>query len=260
MKKKLLIIVAIFIVIGLSFKIFFPSVSDIIRKVVNKYGSEVTGTDVSISSVDFSLKNGNVTINGFAIGNAKGYSEDNLFKLGKISATVDLKSITKDVIIVKDITILEPDVTYELKGIKSNVNRVKENINSYMASKKSDTKEVVKETEVKSDKPAKKVIIENVLIKGGKVNLASDMVGKLTLPMPAIKLKDIGKSTGGATPAMALSKVFNSILNGATSVVKEAGVGVGAIANGAKDAVSGAAGEVGGAVKEIGGSLKGLFD
>ncbi len=258
MKKKLIILFAIVVVVGVGVKLFSPSLNDIIKKVVNKYGSEVTGTNVDIDAVDFSLMDGNVSIKGFDIANPEGYAQPSLFELGEVSATVDIKSVTKDVIIVKEIKILAPKVTYELDGITSNVSVIKENIANYLASKKADAKEEVKEEKTDDNKQEKTVIIEKVLIKDGEVNLAASLIGdnKMLLPLPAITLKDIGKEKGGASIGEALSKVFDGLLSGATSVVKEAGAGL----NMVKDGVGEVAGEVGSAVKDVTGAIGGLFD
>ena len=51
-------------------------------------------------------------------------------------------------------------------------------------------------------------MINNVIVKDGKVNLTMAVLGgkQITAPLPDIHLKDIGKEKGGATPAQAFEQ------------------------------------------------------
>ncbi|MCF7848528.1 MAG: hypothetical protein K9M45_06730, partial [Kiritimatiellales bacterium] len=88
--------------------------------------------------------------------------------------------------------------------------------------------------EPKEKKPAKKVIIEHLLIKDGKV--LAKVIGLPTAPIPLTTIEkfDIGKDDGGTSYGQAsveiISAIYDSIANavtglagGATDLIKGAG-------------------------------------
>ena len=120
-----------------------------------------------------------------------------------------------------------------------------------------------------------KVVISDFYIKGGKVNVSASLFkGKtMTTPLPDIHLTDIGKDSGGATPAEVVDQIITAITkssSGAASSLDLSSLGLadisgkaaemgGAAADAAKGALEGAVGGAGGAAKDVGGALKGLF-
>ncbi|HAA93147.1 MAG TPA: hypothetical protein DCE33_11915, partial [Rhodospirillaceae bacterium] len=124
-----------------------------------------------------------------------------------------------------------------------------------------------KASDDKDDPNAKKVIIENLYIRGGKIDISGGLLGekKLGTGLPTIHLKDIGKEGGkskGASPAEVAKKVIDAITGHASKAVvnlsdvkKLIGGQLGKIGSGASGAAK--------AVKEKAGGLldkgKGLF-
>ncbi|MHA1597142.1 MAG: hypothetical protein ACTSV1_00320, partial [Alphaproteobacteria bacterium] len=71
------------------------------------------------------------------------------------------------------------------------------------------------------DGAAPKLIIENLYIRGGEVNVSATFLGgkTLTTPLPDIHLKDIGKDKGGASPGEIASKVIDELTGSAGTAV-----------------------------------------
>ena len=92
----------------------FPSLENLIKKIVHDYGSKVIGTDVSISGVEFKPTTGYVAVNGIQIENPKQYKSKNLFYLDKIGVKINVSSLMDDLIIVDSIQIENPKITYEM--------------------------------------------------------------------------------------------------------------------------------------------------
>ena len=91
MKKRYIFLsVLVLIVVGVYF--FAPSLESIVQKVVHKYGSEITGTDVNLKGFKLSLTNGEGTISEITVANPKNYSSPYIFQLGEISVKVNIKS------------------------------------------------------------------------------------------------------------------------------------------------------------------------
>jgi hypothetical protein len=121
----------------------------------------------------------------------------------------------------------------------------------------------------------KQLIINDFILKKGKVNLAVEMAGgvlgdqAITADLPEIHLKDLGKKKGGASPAEIAKEIFAALYGKIQSPMvmgalndqlkKLGGAGIEEIGKAAK----GAAGIAEGAAKEAGGvtdKVKGLFE
>jgi hypothetical protein len=61
-----------------------------------------------------SANSGQGTLRGLSVGNPKGFKTPTAFELDEISLTLDIGSITSDPIVIKEIVVSAPRVTYEL--------------------------------------------------------------------------------------------------------------------------------------------------
>jgi len=272
MKKVLIGVGGLVAVIVVVLVVVWSSLDGIVKSAIETYGSEVTQTKVSVADVKLSLGSGEGSISGLNIGNPAGFSDPNLFKLGKISVKIDTNTVTQNPVVIDEVIIQSPSVSYEInKSGASNAEILKKNVaeatggggssGSSSAASEPSGEEV-------------KLIIRKLVIEGGKAKVKIAALGGLeqSVNIPRIQLKDIGKKSNGASAAEIAEQVSKSMLNGVTSAVSSLGVGkyIGKSADMFKDAagkvggvVSGAAGSVGdsvgGAAEKAGGALKGLF-
>ncbi|HAT35324.1 MAG TPA: hypothetical protein DCS82_06380 [Rhodospirillaceae bacterium] len=261
MKKLLIVLASIVIVIAVAVWLFFANIGDIIVAIVEKVGSDVTKVEVELDSADVETTSGKASLSGLSVGNPGGFKTDSAFELGKIAVTLDTNTLTKDVIVVKEVVIDKPHVTYEFGDKGSNLDQIQKNVQQASGGSQQ------KASDDKDDPNAKKVIIENLYIRGGKIDISGGLLGekKLGTGLPTIHLKDIGKEGGkskGASPAEVAKKVIDAITGHASKAVvnlsdvkKLIGGQLGKIGSGASGAAK--------AVKEKAGGLldkgKGLF-
>lgn len=250
MKTKYIIaIVAVVIAIIIGFVAFrvVGSLDKIIQAGIETYGTKITQADVSLDKVTTDLTNGQAALHGLKIGNPSGYKSDYLLKLDQISMTLDTSTITKNPVVIKEILIEKPSVIYELASGGSNVNALLKNIKNYTGT----------ESRGESSGKEHKMIIKDLIIKDGQVNLsATALKGKtVTTSLPDIHMKDIGKDKGGATPGEVAEKIMKQITSGATSAVGSLKNLPGAVT----DQLQGAGGAVKDKLGEAGEKLKGLF-
>ena len=160
--KKFSIFVLVIAVIATLTYFFFP-LETIVKKVVNKYGSEVTGTDVSLKGFNLSPMNGTVEIKEITLANPNNYKTKYAVKLGNIRVKVNMDSILTDNIIVDEIMVDEPIISYEMMSLtQNNISDILNNINKFTAS--SATEPTTAEVEKKAEETSsKKVIIKNIL-------------------------------------------------------------------------------------------------
>ncbi len=226
MKRGLLIggaIVVLVVVAVVAYVVL--NINPIIKDSVETYGSEITKVAVNLNEVDISPWSGKGKLTGLTVGNPKGYKTDSAFKLGAVSIDLDVGSITEDTVIIHEILIVAPEVTYELGPGGSNIDVIKKNVADFLGGgKKSDGGggEAAKPSgEAKSEEGGKKIIIENLIIRDGKVSVSAALLKgkKLSVPLPSIHLKDIGKDKGGASPGEVVEKIMAAVSDGATKAV-----------------------------------------
>jgi hypothetical protein len=154
-----------------------------------------------------------------------------------------LRSLFTDRIIVDEILIDGPEITYELGLGNSNIGRILENVESVTGTEEKPAQE---------PPPAqggKKVQINRLLITNAHVRISAKlMLGVAApIPLPTIDMRDIGKEKEGRTFGQVVADVFRAIgrgtLGAVTGTGKLIGKGAGAVghatAKGAKSVVGG---------------------
>ncbi len=207
--KKILIIIPVLIivlVVALSF-----SLNSIIRGSIETIGPKALGAEVKLQDLDISLLNGKGSLKGLFIGNPKGFKTESAFQLAEVRLSIDVKSVFSDRIVINEIFIDGPEITYE-KGMKGdNIKALIKNIESFAGADQKSGQDGGSKEPAKSET---KVQINNFIIKNGKVNMSmSALQGKkFSFPLPDIHMKDIGKDKEGTTVSKALGEVF-AVLN-----------------------------------------------
>lgn len=231
--------------------IAFAFLSTIIKGVINDIAPSILGTNVKVENVDVRPLNGKVYLDGFVIGPPEGYKED-IFNLTKFNLEFEFNSIFSDTIVINDITIEDPVVVYELKGLKSNISKLMDRFA---------VEEKEKEEKEKASSE-KKIIIKHFKFSGGKVKIASSTLGGagLPLPLPVIELNGIGEKSGGVTGIEATGEIIYSIGKGVIVAVKDIALGATDIVTDTADATVDAVSDaINGAASTVGNFVGGLF-
>jgi len=254
MKKILLIVLALAVVAVVVVVLVIGNLGSIIKSAVESFGSDATQTQVTLKSADVSITSGEGSLDGLVIANPQGFATPTAFELGHISVKIDTSTVTSDVIVIKEVVIDAPKVTYELSNtLSTNLGTIQDNVDAY-------TKKLGvggdggggEEETPASGEGGKKFIIENLWVRNGNVKLAATVAGGgVGAPIGEIHLQDIGKKSGGATAAEVTGKVLKALVNGALKAATEGG-----IADTAKGAVDSAIGGVKGAVEGLFGGKK----
>lgn len=247
MKTLLKLGAAIILLVVVAAVVVGTYLGSIVKAGVEDVGPKITGTTIKLDAVDLSLFSGQARIKGLVVGNPKGFHAESSFKLADSKVGVDLKSALSDKLVIEQILIDGPEITYESGPSGNNVSKIQENVAAFS---KSVTPKGAAEPKAEK-KDQKKVQINDFIFKNGKVTMSTSMLGgkPITVSLPDIHLKDIGKDSGGVTPDTAAAEVFKAIDKAVVqSVAKGAGE---AVKNIEKQA-----GEVG---SQVGETVKGLF-
>ncbi len=203
------------------------------------------------------------------MGNPKGFNIDEAASPGHIKVMIDTATVTSNLVVVKEVVITAPRITYELGADGSNFDAIRRNVKAYVGggsggAGKDDASGATKDG-TKDD--GTNLIIENLYIRGGEISVSAPILGgkKATVPLPAIHLKDIGKKSKGASPAEVADKLMKELTGSAQKAVASLGIG-GALDSLTKgtggtveETLKGASNAIGKGVEGIGKSLKGLF-
>jgi len=210
-------------------------INPIVKNAVNIGGPKMLGVPVSVEGVSISLWSGTFDFKQLYVGNPENYATNMpLFAVDSVYVEVDMKSLFGDILTIRKIQVDSPKVTYEKKGDLSNFDVLMESL------AKAD-----KEKKEKEEKEGKKVIIEEFTLNKARVSYASSLTfGKfITLPIPSLTLRDIGKAEGSISAAKATGEILESLGKDVVGVASSAAGALG-------DAISDGAKEVGSLVKD----------
>lgn len=185
--------------------------------------------------MSITVASGSATISGLSVANPKGFSSQHAIELGSITGGGP--------IVIKQIDVERPQVAYEVNnGGPSNLATIQKNATTYAGGTTS------------SSGSGRKLIIDDLVIRQGQVGVSATLLkGKsLTAPLPEIHLTNIGKSSGGATPAQVAGQVLAAISGAAAKVgSSELAKSLGSVVNGAGPTASGASQGVGSQIKGL---------
>ena len=251
--KVLGIGVAALVVIAIAVGVYlWSSLDTLVEAAIEKYGSQVTQTRVEVAGVKLALTSGEGAIQGIQIGNPAGFSRKHIFTLGNVSVAIDPKTVTEDVVVIDKILIQAPQIFYEInnKG-QSNIDALKKNMQQATSNTDKAAGSEEKET---------KLIIRKLIISKGKIDARIAALGDkdLSANLPRIELTDIGKKSGGATPADIAEKVASVLIDKVGPAVADLGVEqyLGKTADEARAQLKEGAKKI---EEKVGDKLKGLF-
>ncbi|MCE9638377.1 MAG: hypothetical protein K8T90_21970 [Planctomycetes bacterium] len=253
--KKLLVVggvVAVLVAIGAA--VLLTNLGAVICAAVERFGSEATQTKVTLSHADVSLSTGAGSLKGLTVGNPDGFSSPSAMSIGDVTMQLDTSSVTSETIVVKEVVIVAPQVTYEVSGtLKSNIGVIQDNVEAYGRSRnaggggkagRGNGKGPGDGTSGGADAggSSKRFIIEHLWVRGGKVTLSAPVAGQVkSVDMPEIHLTNVGRDTGGATAEQLVVQIIEAI---ADSSLRAATIGGleqqgKALLSGVKDALGG---------------------
>ena len=237
--KKILLIVAV-LVLG-AYVVLAYFLGSIVKAGVNNFGPKLTQTKVELAGATLSPLTGSGTLSGLAVGNPKGWTETDAFKLGKVHVDVAPFSIFGDHVVINEITIDGPEFLYETKFVSSNIKDLLKNIEQFTGSGG-------KEPSTKSGQPIK-FVVKKFRLTNGKATLGVG-VAAVPVPLPPISLDNLGVAAGGITADQLAGELMKHVLSSiVTATAQEL----------AKDGGAAAIEKTKDAAKKAGDSIKKLF-
>lgn len=186
-----LVILTIALVIGV-----YLTLGTIVKRAITTAVPPVTGTAVTVDTVDLSLLKGHIAFEGFGIANPKGFAAPDAFSLGSIVVNFEPKSVLSDKIIINNVSINKTMIAGEINQAgQINLMVLQNNIQNYVNTHTGPSKGAAK-TETKASTTdsgtGKKVIVKKLTIDGTELKLGA-MGQMIQINLPKIEKTGIGE-------------------------------------------------------------------
>lgn len=190
--KKILLSLLVIVVALVAGALFWlrGNLDSLVRDGIVKYGSEMTKASVQVEAVEIKAADGQGVIRGLVVGNPAGFKTAHALKVGKIDVVIDIATLAKDVVIVKKIAVVAPDVIYEKGETTTNFDAILKNVTDSLGPAE------------KKGGGGKKLIVEEFTLRDAKAEASASFMGGKTVAvsLPDLNMRDIGKAKGGISP------------------------------------------------------------
>jgi uncharacterized protein involved in outer membrane biogenesis len=215
MKKVLIVVAVIIVLVVVALALLFSNLNSLVAKAIEKHGSEVTQTSVSVSGVDISLREGRGTIEGLTVASPEGFEARDAFSLEDITLDIDIASLREEPIVIEEIRIQAPVVNAEIteKGA-SNIDQLRKNVQAGAARAEGDGDE--------SGGQPTRIRIKQFVFERGSIEVDATALGieKRTIALPEIRLSDVG-GAGGAPPDEIAEIILAAVATNVASEIAE---------------------------------------
>jgi len=206
--KRALIALALVVVLGLAGGIYYTlqSLDGIVKRAIESYGSQITGTSVSVGSVSISLQEGRGTLSGLQIANPPGFASGDAFSLGQITVQIDPASLTSQPIVLKEVVVESPRVEYlvDAKG-RRNIDTILENVKRYQAAG-------AQSGGSGSEGPEVRLRIDRFSFERGEIKADASALQSgrsFDVKLPSLQLAQVG-GPGGAPPGVVGKEILDA--------------------------------------------------
>lgn len=158
------------------------SIDSIVKSNIERVGTEMTGTAVTVQSVSISPYSGKGSISGFRVANPEGYSKEYALEIDEFSIHLELKSLFSNEVMIREIIITGPELYVEQKLPENNLTTIMNHINNIAPNQTTE----------------KDLIIDYFLMEGGSTELYTEVGGERTarVELSKIELHDLGRGGG----------------------------------------------------------------
>jgi len=223
--KKLAVVIAVIALIGGLLLYVGSNLDGIVKGLIEDQGSAATQTPVRVAGVSINLPEASGAISRLSVGSPEGFA-GNAIEMQEFALTLDAASLTSEVIVIENILVKGARLNILQQSNGNNLQELLRNLDDLAPD---DTDE--------GGDDGKKIIINRFTLEGASASLSApdfDEIREVTLP--TITLRNIGRSSGGATGAEVARQLLEPLFEEA---LKSAAVE--AIRDKAKDAIEDAA-------------------
>jgi uncharacterized protein involved in outer membrane biogenesis len=213
--KKLIIrlLIALVVVIILAFLAVGLFLDGAIKRGVETFGPKLTKVEIKLQSVSLSLLSGAGTVKGLLVGNPEGFKTPSAITVGEATLALKPGSLLSDKIVIKTINVQAPEITFETDLRQNNLSKILSNMREATGSGGKELTKPQEPSQPKEPKQSKKLQVDEFVITGGIIHVSATglVQGAATIPLPDIRLHDLGTGPDGITPAELTKLVLEAI-------------------------------------------------
>jgi len=211
MKKILIGLAGLVIVAAIALYLLVGNLDKILKGAIEGAGTELLGVPVTVASVKLDLKSGMGQISGITIANPVGYKAANAFRMDTIRLGLDLSSLRKQPIVIRELNIQSPTVDLEVNEQGgSNMQTLLDNIKQNSAKTDEKAAEEQPSQEETDTKEPVKLSFTKLAITGVTVNGVVPGQEPTQVVLPDIVKENVG-GTEGLTPAQVGGVIIGDI-------------------------------------------------
>ncbi|XOV83195.1 MAG: hypothetical protein ACFHXK_20375 [bacterium] len=220
MKTFAWIVVALLLLIGGAVAYVALNSGNLVKSGIETFGPQYLGIDVAVDGVDLAITEGSAAVNGLRLGNPDGFDGADMMQVDQIKVVLDTSQISETLIVMKEVVIDGANITAIAKGQRTNFQQLLANLEAATGGDSQTPAET-------SDAGAgPKFIIDSFSFTNTRAALDSDIVGQLSLAIPDIALKGIGRKSNGVTGAELAQQIFKPLTASISNEVVRQGLNI----------------------------------
>ena len=216
--RIVVVLVVLVFLLGAALWFGWSQLGSLVKFGIEKVTPPVVQASVTVQQVKLSIFSGVGAIEGFEIGNPKGFSGPYAVRIGRAEVALDTKSVSTEKIVLQHIHINDPEINLEAGLGGTNLQHIANNAKNFAAQQTphSDKGEATPAAPAADSKPAKpiKFQVNELLITGAKLSASVAGVvpgAEAKLTLPEIRLNNIGSDGAGISPAELTALIFSHI-------------------------------------------------
>ncbi len=221
--KAVKAIVAVVVVLGLLVAVaayyLLSNIDGFVKETIEKVGTEVTGTGVSLQSVSINLTNGSGTLSGLIIDNPPGYDSPYAFSLDQVTVAIQPSSLTKDVIVISEVTVKGANLIAEQKGTGVNLTEILDNVEA--AGEKANQETPPAEPAPEETPTDVRLMMQNFTFVGTQAKIITETKGEAVLTVPDVNRTNFGDTVTGLTPEQLGAEVTEAVIEEVQDAVED---------------------------------------
>ncbi|UTF60458.1 AsmA family protein [Gilvimarinus sp. DA14] len=192
LKIILIILLVLFLLIGGGIYYLVKNLDTIVAGAIERIGTEVLQTEVSLDSTHFELKQGRGELHGLSIANLEGFNEPYLFQLNEVALQVEPATLRDPVIVIDEILIDGAQLTVEDKGIaQTNIQELMRRLNQGSSQEEAQPES--------SSGAAPRFMVEKLSFTDISMDLVSPQYKNRTVALSDITRTNLGDRENGLT-------------------------------------------------------------
>jgi citrate lyase gamma subunit len=187
-KKILIGLGVVLALLAVAVLVLFLNLNAVIEKGIETAGPDMLKAPVEVADVDVSLFSGRGIIRGLTVGNPEGYAGDHAFRLGSVEVELDPRSVTSDIIQIRRVRVVAPEIAYVGNLKDSNLQQLQRNAEAFAAATPADP--------AAGDAAAgPSLAIDSLEIENAQVGVVLSFLGNepMSVTLPSLVMKDLGK-------------------------------------------------------------------